>query len=150
MIGQFLLQLPVQEFDVFIVHAGTCNITRQDVGQIEAEFDATVLHFRDTFPGVWLGFSAILPRPHDWEHTMWKVVYVNKLMQHKYVELGLMFFHTYKPFQWKVQPTVELFRDGLHLSNKGIRKLCQFVRSNMGSKALKFQSQALQSVQDMF
>ena len=118
-----------------LIHVGTNDIISRNssddysVEEIISFYNNLITIIRDINADTHIVFSAILPRPCDYDITKNKVKSVNDKLSDKCKERKCQFIHSFRPFFKNGKPDRSLFavRDkGLHLNLEGTRRLKRF------------------------
>ena len=119
------LQVPWRpdEIELLIMHIGTNNIW-EDHSRMQQQctdlLDAVSTHL----PRAVLGLTAILPRPRDAWVLLPKIMDYNTWLASISQDKGFIFVDTFRTFTGLHQTAKSgLFKDGLHLNEKGLRSL---------------------------
>lgn len=128
----------LKQFDMIVIHIGTNNIERDSQYAIEREFRFLIWDLRQMLPSVRIGLSCILPRPRDEgnSYIRGKVIRVNNFMIKFAKQNAMVCLRTYSPFLFRGYSIRKMFRDGLHLSPKGLRCLRKFWKDQLGDQIL--------------
>lgn len=118
------------DFDILLIHVGTNNINNCQIADFDYRFNRLISSIQRLLaPHTQLLFSAILPRPVDYDYTKNFVVAVNKLLRGICSRRNVQFIKTYKAVVKFGEPITELFSTmcRLHLSHPGNIKLTMFL-----------------------
>lgn len=124
------LQSKILSVDFLIIHVGTNNIHRLSSLEFPAALNSLFSAIRSVNPHVKLLYSAILPRPVDFNVSERLVIQANNRMMRFCKSRKIPFISTFRPFVSKsgqVHRHMFAIRDGgLHLNNEGSRVLSNF------------------------
>ena len=117
-------QYDISGFEAITYAVGTNNITQDTVADIKDGFQKLFFATKQRNSDATIIFATILPRPIDHYNTGSKVQEIN-LWLHQWARCGgIQIVDTYDKFAYKWGGTRnELFSDGLHLNQIGLRKL---------------------------
>lgn len=122
---------------VILVHMGTNNI-KQPLSVISQRVHSLMTTIDDSRHGnSKVVFSAVLPRPIDFDRTALKVKAINLEMERLAHEFNFDFSYTFKFFENKKQPKMEMYvddqvKDKLPLSQVGTAKLKSYIKTRLG------------------
>jgi lysophospholipase L1-like esterase len=131
-------EIPVWRYRVVVVHVGTNDIDRswrnkERRSQGEIMDNMISIHRLILAEGAEPVFSSILPRPRDaGDDKAWqRMSEVNNELEARFGKRG--FLRSYRPFQKARIPRADLYhRDGLHLSEAGLRMLHRHFDGSVG------------------
>ena len=116
-------------FDVIIIHIGTNDVCKFTIHEFDYWFNRliSIVNSRRSLNSKVI-FSAIIPRPLDYDETGYYVISVNSLLRRICQRRDIQFVCTYRPFVKYGMPDCVLFSPlcNLHLNHKGNIKLTNF------------------------
>ena len=114
----------VRNADFVLIHVGTNNVQTRSPAIIRQLFELLVNQILSIVPNARILVSSILPRLRDFDQTNAKIRSINNDLEHNAIR-HTVFIRTCGPFLRGGRPRDEMYRDGLHLTARGILLLRQ-------------------------
>jgi lysophospholipase L1-like esterase len=114
-----------------LVHCGTNNITKNSQSDIISQFNNLILTIRNVNPNINILISSILARPIDFDIHGHKCAELNSKLKTLCKEHRIRFVASHRLSLCQGRPIENIFYDGLHLNDVGVRKLKQVFSQNL-------------------
>ncbi len=121
----------VRDVDLLFFAVGTNDLGKLSREEFITAFRELLGVARVAAPHSVIAFSSIIPRPRDHEITGPMILVINADLKRLCQERDVWFVDTFDLFTHRGSPKRNLFQDGIHLAQAGVRHLKDFLRQQL-------------------
>jgi lysophospholipase L1-like esterase len=121
----------VQGKTTILLHCGTNNVVKNNIPEIISKFENLITLLNRLNPNVKILISTILARPIDFDKYGAKCAELNQKLKTFCHDHHLGYVATHKITLKYGRPITDLYYDGIHLKDTGVRKLKQFLSQRL-------------------